>query len=237
MTSKKSTPTGPTVKRTKGVPWILGLVFGLSLFLFCLLTALEQVAYDADYYQTFQEENGIVERAGRTQEELNQVSKDTIEYLQTGEERLMTDNFQEREVHHMVDVFELFELARLIRLISGILILLILAYALYRGEFASLVISSGKVILVLLGILVLIAIIGYLNWNTAFTKFHEIFFDNDLWILDPKTDLMIQMMPTPFFTGMALGIFVRTLVYLLGFYLLAFLIKGRRRGIKTNHAQ
>lgn len=232
MTSKRSTPTGPMARRTKGSLWLFGLIFGLSLFLFSLLTSLEQVAYDSDYYHNFQQEHQITERTDKTQEELDAISKDTIEYLQTGEEILMTRNYQEREVHHMVDVYELFELARLIRLISGILILLILCYFLYYGEFASLVTASGKFMLVLIGLLVVIAIIGYFSWNKAFTIFHELFFSNDLWILDPKTDLMIQMMPTPFFTGMAIRIFIRTILYLLIFYLLVFLIKGKRRETK-----
>ena len=33
--------------------------------------------------------------------------------------------------------------------------------------------------------------------------FHHIFFDNDLWILDPSTDLLINIVPEPFFMDTA----------------------------------
>ena len=38
---------------------------------------------------------------------------------------------------------------------------------------------------------------------TAFwTNFHRLFFSNDLWLLNPATDRMIQMFPEPFFFAM-----------------------------------
>ena len=50
-----------------------------------------------------------------------------------------------------------------------------------------------------------------LDFNTAFTVFHEIFFTNDLWLFDPAEDYMIRMLPEVFFYDMALrigGIFI-----------------------------
>ena len=37
------------------------------------------------------------------------------------------------------------------------------------------------------------------NFNKYFTIFHEIFFDNDLWMFDPATDYMIRMLTEGFF--------------------------------------
>ena len=46
--------------------------------------------------------------------------------------------------------------------------------------------------------------------STDFTKyfilFHKIFFNNDLWILDPSTDLLINIVPEPFFMDTAFRI-------------------------------
>lgn len=36
------------------------------------------------------------------------------------------------------------------------------------------------------------------DFNTAFTVFHEIFFTNDLWLFDPAEDYMIRMLPEGF---------------------------------------
>ena len=41
------------------------------------------------------------------------------------------------------------------------------------------------------------------DFTRYFTIFHQIFFDNDLWILDPRTDLLINIVPEPFFVDTA----------------------------------
>ncbi len=44
------------------------------------------------------------------------------------------------------------------------------------------------------------------NFNAVFTKFHEIFFDNDLWLFDPAEDYMIRMLPEGLFFDMVIRI-------------------------------
>ena len=44
------------------------------------------------------------------------------------------------------------------------------------------------------------------DFNKYFTLFHEIFFTNDLWLLDPRTDLLIRMLPEGFFFDMVVRI-------------------------------
>lgn len=44
-----------------------------------------------------------------------------------------------------------------------------------------------------------LSLLGLIDFDWAFVKFHEIFFNNDLWLLDPRTDRLIQLMPIQFF--------------------------------------
>lgn len=49
-------------------------------------------------------------------------------------------------------------------------------------------------------ILPLIFLIPFLiNFDKSFTIFHKIFFNNDYWLLNPKTDPVIKIMPQKFF--------------------------------------
>ena len=41
------------------------------------------------------------------------------------------------------------------------------------------------------------------DFSKYFVIFHKIFFNNDLWILDPTTDLLINIVPEPFFVDTA----------------------------------
>lgn len=59
----------------------------------------------------------------------------------------------------------------------------------------------------ILTLLILLLGIGMArNFNAVFTKFHEIFFDNDLWLFDPAEDYMIRMLPEGLFFDMVIRI-------------------------------
>ena len=49
----------------------------------------------------------------------------------------------------------------------------------------------------------LLAAIVSTDFTKYFTVFHEIFFDNDLWLLNPNEDLLINIVPEPFFVDTA----------------------------------
>ena len=40
-----------------------------------------------------------------------------------------------------------------------------------------------------------IGIAAAIDFNSVFVQFHNIFFDNDLWLFDPAEDFMIRMLP------------------------------------------
>ena len=47
---------------------------------------------------------------------------------------------------------------------------------------------------------------GAADFDGLFTAFHRVAFPNGGWLLDPRTDLLIRLMPTAFFTDLALRI-------------------------------
>jgi integral membrane protein (TIGR01906 family) len=55
-------------------------------------------------------------------------------------------------------------------------------------------------------LLSLLAIVIAVDFDNAFTIFHLLFFNNDLWILDPSVDLLINMVPLPFFIDISIFI-------------------------------
>lgn len=182
------------------------IVLVLSLSLVTLVMSIEENSYDLDYYMNSFEENGVYETTGKTPEELEKISKDIILYLKGSDDSALDSHFNQREIHHMEDVLGLFDLARVIKLVSSLLTLGIIFYFLSRekaglmGKWILFGLFANHFILLILGILVAT------DFTKYFTVFHEIFFTNDLWILDPKTDLMIQMLPEPFFINIARNI-------------------------------
>ena len=63
--------------------------------------------------------------------------------------------------------------------------------------------------LLILG-LILIFIVSYavIDFNSFWNDFHHIFFTNDLWILDPGVDRLINMVPLNFFNGLVTRIII-----------------------------
>ena len=62
-----------------------------------------------------------------------------------------------------------------------------------------------------LGVIAAVAVAAIIAMNTAgfaslFTGMHELLFTNDLWLLDPETDVLIRMMPQLLFERAALGV-------------------------------
>ncbi|MCI6659452.1 TIGR01906 family membrane protein [Peptoniphilaceae bacterium SGI.137] len=196
-------------------------VYSLCLIVFALLAATLTTAYDADYYHSFQEKNHIMAITGKSQEELDRISGDLIEYMRDGKEERMTAHFGERETAHMRDVFGLFHLARIVSVLTAGIVFFGTVWILFRKKykqaFRAVLIFGGVTFLLLL----IVSIAAAIDWDTSFTVFHKILFKNDLWLLNPDSDLLIQMMPMPFFVGMGIRIAVKTLV-LIGADLILF---------------
>ncbi len=109
--------------------------------------------------------------------------------------------FGEREKAHMVDVKDLFMQGKVLRDLSVITLLLLVLYMM-KKERVWLVGWLSQLLYFFIGAFAVIgglALLFATDFNKYFTMFHEIFFDNDLWLLDPKTDILINMVPEIFF--------------------------------------
>lgn len=71
-------------------------------------------------------------------------------------------------------------------------------------------IRSRNIVTVLLPVIV--GILCAVNWDAAFTLFHEIMFRNDYWIFDEATDPVIMILPDAFFLHCAVMIILLILI-------------------------
>ena len=79
----------------------------------------------------------------------------------------------------------------------------------------------------------MVAAVGLLiasDFSRYFIVFHHIFFNNDLWILNPATDLLINIVPEPFFadTAFRIGVTFGLSVLVLFAVCLFFSLRKRR---------
>ncbi|MDO5026221.1 MAG: TIGR01906 family membrane protein [Tissierellia bacterium] len=187
---------------------IWSILLAIALLFASLTLSISLNSKDMNYYHDYQVENQIDLRTGKKQDELDIISRDLINYLDMGQDDLLTRHFNEREIAHMRDVFGLYELNRKITDVSLTIIIVSLFINIIFKNKDMVTKKTAYYLIALISVAILFAILASGNFNKYFVAFHELFFDNDLWLLDPKTDLMIQMLPLGFFIGMAKNIFI-----------------------------
>ena len=119
--------------------------------------------------------------------------------------------FSQNEIVHLSDVRELMGLSAKLAygfaaLLAGASSLFLRARMLRREAFA--LDLAGAALLGLYAAVaasLLLAVWSALDFERAFTLLHRVAFRNELWLLDPRQDLLIMLMPLPFFQAYALG--------------------------------
>lgn len=150
--------------------------------------------------------------------------------------------FSEQELQHLKDVRSLFRLFQWLRRIGLVLLfalgILIVAGGKGNGRSRLLPLVSvwqRGVLLAVFFILVLAALVA-INFHQAFYLMHRVLFTNDLWLLNPQTDLLIQLMPGKFFVAYAKMAGLRLGIILLGALAALTIIKKVLQGREATDA-
>ena len=191
--------------------WIFAVINTICLIIIVLFTSIEIPTFNYAFYNYEYNKNGTYETIGISQYDLERVTYKLMYYIKGDVENLEVhadingegrEFFNDLEKAHMVDVKQLFQIGYAVRNIAVVVFFItyLCAFVYKRRpalrEYAKSFIGLTLVFITACGGLVLII---FSNFNKYFTIFHEIFFDNDMWILDPATDLLINIVPLPFF--------------------------------------
>lgn len=195
---------------------LLGILMAFCLMISLFITSVEAVVYWTPGYfeKEYTKYEVLEDLPAMTMEDLLEVTEEMMDYLRGDREDLhiMTvmggqerEFFNAREIAHMEDVQGLFLAAITIRrvcLVLCALSLVLLAAAkadLKRLLPSSICLGTG----LFFGLIAALAGIISTDFTKYFIMFHHIFFDNDLWILDPATDMLINIVPEGFFMDTA----------------------------------
>lgn len=224
---------------------ILGLIAAMAMIVILLITSFEMAAYsNFDWYLKEYLKYEVLDDLEMEAEDVMYVTEEMMAYLRGNREDLVVETvvdgesrefFNDKEKAHMVDVKNLFRGGLNLRLgagaiLVGALIVIIFTKADWKKLLPqSFLIGVGGFI----GLLGVFACLIAKDFHKYFFLFHEIFFSNDLWLLDPRTDLMIRMLPEGFFFDMVVRILV-SFVVLLGIMLLISIVALIRQRHKKN---
>lgn len=200
----------------RALKWLLAVIAAVCVFIILAVSAVQWGAFDLDFYWDMYYQQRTPERVGMSQDDLSRVTEEMLDYLNDkpgvsfagitavidGAERPV---FNDRETTHMEDVKRLYSMVLFARGVSiaalAACVILLLIFS--RGKVFKLLCASylmvGAALLVLAGVIFLLS---RNNFSAFWERFHTIFFTNDLWILDPRTDLLIRMVPEEFFSSL-----------------------------------
>lgn len=221
--------------KSRGCIFFASFIAALLSAFILLLNCIEISAFDLNFYSAEYEKLKRPEAIGISRQELMEITQVLLDYIRgkrpdlkvkaviEGQERYV---FNEREIAHMVDVRELFMRGYKLRriLIVGLIFLLAILYIWTKRDIIEWMLRAHLVLLALLAVTG-----GALFWliNQDFTPywnyFHYIFFDNDLWLLDPKVDILIQIVPEQFFYDIVVRILTH---FILGMLAIGGLLGG-----------
>lgn len=197
----------------KKIQNVTAVVAMMLLVAALLLTSFQIAIYgDSEYrfYEREYEKYQVADSLDMEMDDIMDVTEKMMAYLIGEREELsvitdvdgrMQDFFNEQDRFHMGEVKDLFLGGLRIRnILVGAGVALIVLLALWKAELGKIL---PRAYFIALGVSFLLTVVlGILfasDFNKYFTIFHEIFFDNDLWMFDPATDYMIRMLPEGFF--------------------------------------
>lgn len=212
----------------------VGIAVAICLILALLITAVEAVCYWVPgYFPHEYEKHAVPESVSMEMDELLSVTDHMMAYLRGGAGDLQIDAvvagqtrpfFNAREIAHMEDVKGLFlgglRLRRICLGLAGLGLLVLWRCRMLRLLPGALCAGTG----LFFGAACVLAAVIASDFDRAFTVFHHLFFDNDLWILNPRTDLLVNIVPEPFFMDTATaiaGVFGAAVALLFGVSLFA----------------
>ena len=191
-------------------------VFLLSLAL--LMSVVDFWCFHTPFYEMEYQKNDTSAYTGMSSEDNLKATITLLDYLKDRRDDILVtakvngverEVYNERETLHMVDVKQLYQNALLVRNVTLILGIVLLIYVMVSSkcslkQFLQQGFVKGN--LLIGGIVLFVAIWALADFDAFWTNFHLLFFDNDLWLLDPRTSIMINLFPGSFFFDLVIRI-------------------------------
>ena len=189
---------------------VLGTLAAVCWLVFGITGAVRWTAGDGGLLAAEMLQAAPPETSGLPEGEYPGVGTMTAEYLTGKREAFQytvqgAEVFQEHEAAHMADCRDLIRLDTIVCILCGTAALLLTACGLWRRDGRRDFLRGAVYgMLGTAGVVLIFGIWAAVNFNGLFVTFHKVAFRNNGWLLNPKTDLLIRLMPISFFVRLGL---------------------------------
>lgn len=213
------------------------------LILIMLFTIIDQCVFDLNFFRSEFQKLESTKVIGISEKDLMSTTEVLLTYIKgdrddlnisaviKGQERQV---FNQKETEHMGDVQRLYIVGHGLRNVGLlVLLLLILSIRYVAGKKYLRCWAGGYLVgsAIFLCLITAVFLAIFRDFQEFWNSLHSLVFTNDLWLLDPETDILIQIVPEQFFLDLVSRIlsFFSIAVILVG--ILAYKI---RKGVNKN---
>lgn len=189
---------------------LASLLFILAIPAALITTNIRFMVNEPRVYRYAVDEFGAVATTGIAREDLLRGMGELRRYFNSGDEavtiRVNVQGreqalFSPKEALHLKDVKSRLNLQNRVQEFSVLFVITyVAAVVLWSREISTRRLAINTVIgcLLTIAIIAFAGVLGASGFNGAWTSFHELIFSNDFWLLNPRTDRLIQIFPTEF---------------------------------------
>lgn len=205
--------------------------FAIVCFIFGLLVTMFNLAvFNERFFETQYKALNTAESMNMSGEDLMLATHTLLDYLQNKRDDINVEvvvegknvpMFNQKEIDHMVDVKDLFTVLNSLQMAAYVIFIILIVALTITNRMSSLTNSIYRALGVYLFVIGGIAVYAFIDFSGFWVIFHKVLFSNDLWLLNPNTDRMINMFPEVFFNRLVIRVMIHFVIVFVAMYIIA----------------
>lgn len=225
------------IKETKSK--ILGIMTALAgILMIIYISFFATVVKDSFLHETNRKLH-IAEYLQMSEDDLDAVTTSMVSFVMGKQDALQVQVemagvergfFNEKEIVHIEDVRDLIQNLRIFIIGCGIVFLAGTVYLWKKQQLSYLAKGYFIGLLFVVGLAIVVGIFAVLDITMVINGFHYLFFDNDLWLMNPATDKVIYLFTEDMYLDaiIRIGGCLGALLLLVSIGAICMLIKSRK---------
>lgn len=222
-------------------------ILAIFIFLISILGAVSTSIFELNFYTKTQNKYGVAQSMNLTQKEVTEATTVALLYTKGRSSELsyiVNDNGEDVDIYssqdkeHMVDVKNLYYGMYYTLVVTGVLLLIAVIVLFLRQKQINvfgLTLIINQVSLYTLVFVGVIALFAFINFDQFWVMFHKVFFRNDLWLMNPNKDALVNLFPEGLFMDLVYKIILRFAIIFGSVNLGAFLYRAHSlRDVKND---
>ncbi len=207
----------------KSLVVIMHIAFMVSLF----LLSIRVLGLEPYFFEWFYSQNDTASLLGMSTPDLMRATKQLLAYMLDQADSIQsvvivnnqsTNMFNQKEIDHMVDVLVLIRMMRITMFFSITITTILIFTQRTSHSFINLLKQTyGLALGILSGFIGGLTVFAIIDFRSFWIVFHQVLFSNDLWLLDPRTDRLVNMVPLNFFMTLVFSIIVLGIILNIGY--------------------